>query len=343
MSITEKLINCEELTETEAQRLASELRAARTGGRMGHYVALGGMMAENWLCGCQIDPHPLDSTSAIWKATTGPVAGDFDYDNAGFTEGLVDVVSRQIRRILRRLRRAGHVRVPQILPENEREPWMEEVADVARRWIGATLETTGGRAIRDIGVQLGFDLRQLFVRRYLENTSRRVGQEQTDVWRGDIRDILIEGTDRGLSTGEMARGITERTDLIRPRAERVSRTETAFASVKGQEEGWRQSGVVAGKQFVLAPDACPLCQAVAAELGDARTDPENAKVLKLGQPMLDVGWTAVGVQFPKADGSLGPPRDIVLDYEPEPGTGLVVPPVHPHCRCSMRPILDDEV
>ena len=29
--------------------------------------------------------------------------------------------------------------------------------------------------------------------------------------------------------------------------------------------------------------------------------------------------------------------------QPEPGTGLVVPPVHPHCRCSMRPILDDEV
>ena len=104
--------------------------------------------------------------------------------------------------------------------------------------------------------------------------------------------------------------------------------------------------MVAYKQFVLAPDACPWCVAVADELGgDGRaTGPDDmppGKLFPLNQPFLEVGTELVG-KFTNKDGTISE-RPLRLNYTPDPDAGLSIPPVHPHCRCSMRPILDDEV
>ena len=66
------------------------------------------------------------------------------------------------------------------------------------------------------------------------------------------------------------------------------------------------------------------------------------KIYQLGETIgkFDIGDELVGT-FTLKDGSTVQ-RKLSLDYSPD-GVGLTIPPVHPHCRCSMRPILDDEV
>jgi hypothetical protein len=218
-----------------------------------------------------------------------------------------------------------------LLDDERAERWMNEVAQLSRSHISVALDAAGTDSIRSVGVNASFNLENQNAINYLDNASRRIGRKTTDTYRGVLREQIIEGFKLGESTKEITKRIEDVTsgDIVGHRAERIARTETAFAHIKGTEEGWKQSGVVKGSQFVLAPDACPLCIAVAEELGE--------KTFPLGQAYFDVGTVIEGVEFAENQ-----KRDIVLDYEPEEGAGLVVPPVHPHCRCSRRPILHDE-
>ena len=95
-----------------------------------------------------------------------------------------------------------------------------------------------------------------------------------------------------------------------------------------------RSGVVVGKQFVLAPDACPWCEAVANDFGTGRGSLGDSKTINLGQPFYETGSTI------RAEIE-GTERTMVLDYSPD-DTNPSVPPVHPQCRCSVRPVLAGE-
>jgi hypothetical protein len=217
--------------------------------------------------------------------------------------------------------------------------WSEEIATISERHLGQTLLTEGGKAIESVGAEISFNLENPRVLEYLGNVARKIGREQTDKWRTQIRGELIKGTEAGESTVEIAKRIRGMTDLTKAQSARVARTETAFASVEATDQGWDQSGVVVGKQFVLAPDACPWCEAVAEELGDGSGGVDSQKTIKLGQPMLGFGTEIRG----KFEGKEGvEERTMVLDYAPD-GENLVIPPVHPNCRCSLRPVLEGEI
>jgi HK97 family phage portal protein len=218
----------------------------------------------------------------------------------------------------------------------------------------ATAATAGMEAAGVAGPT--FSVTNPRVREYLEDTTRRIGREVTDSYRAVIRDQLVAGTQAGETPKQMAgriaglttptpREVAEGIDRI-PKppftqawSERITRTEAAFSSVKGTELGWQQTGRVVGKQFVLAPDACEWCQAVAAELGDGRGKLTDSKTVGLGVPFFGIGKT-LKATFAKADGT-EVERTMVLDYAPD-DTALVIPPVHPHCRCSVRPVLEGE-
>ena len=87
-----------------------------------------------------------------------------------------------------------------------------------------------------------------------------------------------------------------------------------------EAEAWKQTGMVQGKTWLLAPDPCEFCEAAAARYG------ENG--IGLGDSFFQKDSTLTG-----ADGG-----EMVLDYENIDG-----PPLHPNCRCSMQPVFDDEM
>ena len=76
----------------------------------------------------------------------------------------------------------------------------------------------------------------------------------------------------------------------------------------GREAAWEKSGVVAGKEWLLSGEPCPICIAMAEKYNRAA----------LGQPFVPLGGTI--------ETSEGP---VLVDYAPIDG-----PPAHVNCRCS---------
>lgn len=307
-------------------------------------LLLGGETARAWTKGYRTEPPWLQS-----KTFPGdPSSGAFDgWQNPELTTALVGVLGRQVARILKRLDELVVVEkltpedIDKILPEGEREKWIEEVAKVARPHLEKTIKDAGLEALVRTRVDAGesvvgltFDLRNRRAATYLEDATRRIGTDAVTVgWRDEIRAALVEAVDAGMDVRRTKKLIEEKTsnEIRGFRAERLARTETAFAHINATEMGWQESGVVLGKRFVLAPDACPFCVAIAEELGE--------KSIPLGQSFFDLG-KELKAEFELQDGTKKE-RTMVLDYSPD-GRGLTIPPVHPNCRCDVLPVLPDE-
>lgn len=146
----------------------------------------------------------------------------------------------------------------------------------------------------------------------------REGQITTviDNSRSEIRKLITEGIEDGLGPKQIARNIRGSFDT-RHHAETVARTETIWAHNEGTVQGWKQSGVVAAKQWDTAPDErrCEFC-------GDM-----HGRVISLDANFYGKGDTMEG----REGGQLGFGYD-VIDH----------PPLHPNCRCSLIPILIED-
>ena len=81
------------------------------------------------------------------------------------------------------------------------------------------------------------------------------------------RDGLNELVDTALKAGatnaELAEAIAEYTGFDDVRCDLIATTETAFADVQGNLAGWKESGVVEGKTWIVAQDeVCDECEAM---------------------------------------------------------------------------------
>ncbi len=76
-----------------------------------------------------------------------------------------------------------------------------------------------------------------------------------------MRGLLGRAVEEGMSVARLADAIMDLGAFGEARADAIARTELAFAHVQGNVEGWRASGEVAGKRWILAdthpaPDEC---------------------------------------------------------------------------------------
>jgi HK97 family phage portal protein len=142
----------------------------------------------------------------------------------------------------------------------------------------------------------------------------------------DVRALLRNGLDEGLDNAQLAKTVQdwaagepddERTTQWR--ALRVARTEAMRGHQTAQLDAWTETGLVTGKQWILAPDACEFCEAAAAAYGE-------------GSHAVDEPFFAKGSALEGADGGV-----FKLDYE-----DIYAPPLHPNCRCDLIPVLVDD-
>jgi SPP1 gp7 family putative phage head morphogenesis protein len=123
------------------------------------------------------------------------------------------------------------------------------------------------------------------------------------------RQELVEGI---VQRGESLERLTKRVQTIFDsaetwRARRIAATESSRAVHSAQEEAAKQSGVVAGWEWLLSDDACPLCHTVA----------RRAKQVRLGQAFAVVGDHPVYSE-------------------------IRFPPLHPSCQCTVIEVLKPE-
>ena len=167
-------------------------------------------------------------------------------------------------------------------------------------------------------IEIDFNVTNPAVQRFIEQHTVRLAGQISQNTLEMVRNSIEQGLAEGASTSAIADSITESGVFSPQRAEMIARTETAQAYVEGEQAGWRESGVVQGKQWLLAPDPCEFCQAIANEFAKTQLD--------LSGTFRQRGSTLTGT-----DGGV-----MKLDYR-----SITGPPLHPHCRCDLIPIVND--
>lgn len=178
----------------------------------------------------------------------------------------------------------------------------------------------------EYGVTVGaaFDIDTAAARKYLETTNRRIARDIPDSLQKEVRREIANGMRRGEDTTTVASKLQEmKGQWTDSRAKRIARTETRYAQEAGKMEGWGQSGVVAGKEFLIAPGACPVCKAVDMQV--------KGKMFPIGGKMFDKGDSI------KYTDDGGKKQKFKFNY-----TSMKGPPVHPNCRCTLIPVIGED-
>jgi phage portal protein BeeE len=147
---------------------------------------------------------------------------------------------------------------------------------------------------------------------YLQTYVPKLAQSISDTLTEDLRRELGAGIEGGESIQELQRRVAdvfgEATGI---RSERIARTESATIVNNGNLLGWSAAGV-GEKEWVLAPNPCPVCEAIAKRFN---------KPIPIDQPFFSVGDTIPGTSFVVGL------RDIMAA------------PAHPMCRCIVAPVV----
>jgi HK97 family phage portal protein len=279
-------------------------------------------------CGDKSNGQPI-SQKDLWLGNHRIECGDYYKETpldeleerrvAAFVAGINEVMRMQSEASIAVLQRSsvgGSAAVEAAIREIADGVWVSEIRDVADPFIRDALRQGGTAGMGRIGVDVSFDLANPEVQRFVDRASTRlaIGMNQTTEIR--MRSLLGDGLTQGETIPQLSERIRTSTGFEPARAETIARTESARAYVQGQEEAWKQSGVVEGKQWLLAPDACEFCRAAAREF--------STKTVPLGQPFFARGSTLAGV----AGGTMR------LDYDDVQGA-----PLHPNCRCDVVPVV----
>lgn len=143
---------------------------------------------------------------------------------------------------------------------------------------------------------------------FCEVTNRTTSLQLDEALRRTRKELAEGVVDRGESLKQLTQrvlSVFDRADKSRARS--IAASEASRAVHAAQEEAAKQSGVVAGFEWLLSDDACPLCHTVA----------RRAKAVRLGQAFAYSGDHPVYSQ-------------------------VRFPPLHPSCQCTVVEVLKPE-
>ena len=160
-----------------------------------------------------------------------------------------------------------------------------------------------------------FDFTNPEIQKWIDRSTTRLADGVGDTTIDRVARLLDKGLAEGLTVDELADRI-EQKGFDAARARTIARTESTRAYTEGQVEAWKQTGMVTGKKWLVAPDPCPFCEAIGQE--DQTKGMSDA-------------FYKVGDSINAADGSR-----FVVDFDNVTG-----PPLHPNCRCTIVPVLED--
>jgi len=132
--------------------------------------------------------------------------------------------------------------------------------------LGEVMAGAGKRTIAAVARQAGIDIGVTFnttnprVMQFLDDYTPKLARSLNETLAREIQDVVRGGVSEGATYNEIRQRIEDSPafadDGIANRAEMIARTESARAHVRGQIAGADASGVVTGKRWVGAPDAC---------------------------------------------------------------------------------------
>jgi len=200
----------------------------------------------------------------------------------------------------------------------------QKIREVTNEFVDRIMLTSGQNELDRLGLDLTFNQLSPTIANTLQNYKDQLTETLIFGTGKEVARKVDAGMRRGASTDEIADDIRSLLQKepdtgripIEARAEMIARTEVALINEIARLDAWNQSGVIVGKQWVVAAGACESCQ----KMGNKNKRP-------------------IGIydNFADKDEIVGK----VEVWSPT-GGGLQSPPLHPNCRCTMVEILDDE-
>ena len=290
-------------------------------------------------CGeCGTWHEKIESASAMWaKSFSKSVSSEFlaiTEDEAAIASAVDKVLRKQIAEVLKEVE-AATVATPELAAKVASmlrgNRWQKEIASAMKPYLATALKQgidVGMKTIKEMATAApNFTPATPELDAYTASESVRLSRGAADgvnqYTSVRVSEIIGNGVAEGKTIPEIAAtvqdwageaGDTERGTYAR--SVMIARTEAQRASRSAEVEAWKSSGLVEGKTWLLAPDACEFCQAA--------SDAFSTNSVGLGESFFAKDSTLTG-----ADGG-----SMMLDYEAIDG-----PPLHPNCRCSMQPTL----
>jgi hypothetical protein len=255
-------------------------------------------------------------------------------DEAAIASAVDKVLRKQIAEVLKEVE-AATVATPELAAKVASmlrgNRWQKEIASAMKPYLATALKQgidVGMKTIKEMATAApNFTPATPELDAYTASESVRLSRGAADgvnqYTSVRVSEIIGNGVAEGKTIPEIAAtvqdwageaGDTERGTYAR--SVMIARTEAQRASRSAEVEAWKSSGLVEGKTWLLAPDACEFCQAA--------SDAFSTNSVGLGESFFAKDSTLTG-----ADGG-----SMMLDYEAIDG-----PPLHPNCRCSMQPTL----
>jgi len=252
------------------------------------------------------------------------------------------VLDKQVRAVLEKIEKA-EAPTAELAAEVETllqsKRWRKDIVDALRPYLEDSLVAgieLGKRTLEKMAaLPATFDKRGDDLKAYARTESIRFSNRAADAVNRYTAVKFSKVIGDGVANGETIPQIAERVKVwavkdgdgeraTTRRAITIARTEAQRASRSAEVEAWKSSGVVTGKTWLLAPDPCEFCEAA--------SDAFSKNAVGLEDSFYQKGDLLFGT--PDSEGNR---REMLMDYEDIDG-----PPLHPNCRCSLQPVLDDE-
>ena len=109
--------------------------------------------------------------------------------------------------------------------------------------------------------------------KYIDNQIRKFATSMLETDREYMTNIVLEGVKNGDSVAAISRNLRDGFDKFsKMQTDRITRTEVLRESNHFMIEAWRESGVVAGKQWLTDGNPCPICIEIENQYGEKSLD-----------------------------------------------------------------------
>jgi len=138
--------------------------------------------------------------------------------------------------------------------------WVGLVYNASKEQMTKVLGDSGKVALAEVNVDTDFDLENPRATDWLQKNALENATSYSGTLKDDIGQVVTDGVANGESIPDITASIGAFFDGQSDyRAERLARTETGDAYSQGSLEGYKQSGVVAGKEWLADDSACDVC------------------------------------------------------------------------------------
>jgi len=190
-----------------------------------------------------------------------------------FTEVLQGLFRQQEKEVISNMRKhpkGGYIDIIKTTKQNWLSEWLfaemmwrKRFSNNGRPFIGGVLEDVGQAELDNLVVGIDFNISDPRVQEFLGDKLEKYSKDVNDTTLASLRKTLKQGVASGESIPDLQKRVQKVFSIAdKTRATMIARTEVNSSANKATLEAYRQSGVVAKKQYLAA--------------GDERTRPSHA-------------------------------------------------------------------